>query len=421
MADNSLAPVLSKEGFQLLESLGTLGPYTPALADQLSAGLRKRGVAPELVAAILTQLELREAARGKFGDFAQGMLFTRDGLEQASRLAVAALHAGRFRDAGCHQVADLGCGIGTESLALAGLGLMVRAFELDEATAAAALMNLRAYPEARVTQADILDLDWEQLRAEGVDGAFADPARRDSSGRRLNPESWKPPFSRILAWRGEIPRGNLGVKIAPGINYQALPAHSETQWVSVGGELVEAGIWLGDLIRQPGRSALLMDQNGKIVTALHDETSAPCNAPARLSETIVTEDELGEWIFEPDNAIIRAGLLAQVADKTYTKSVSDKIAYLTRTSTPEAADKELGSWFEVLEVLPLDDKKIRAALKTRPIRSLEIKKRGADISPAQLRKKLLGKPAKDGEDLTVIATRVAKRHRAILCRRHQGI
>lgn len=421
MADNSLAPVLSKEGFQLLESLGTLGPYTPALADQLSAGLRKRGVAPELVAAILTQLELREAARGKFGDFAQGMLFTRDGLEQASRLAVAALHAGRFRDAGCHQVADLGCGIGTESLALAGLGLMVRAFELDEATAAAALMNLRAYPEARVTQADILDLDWEQLRAEGVDGAFADPARRDSSGRRLNPESWKPPFSRILAWRGEIPRGNLGVKIAPGINYQALPAHSETQWVSVGGELVEAGIWLGDLIRQPGRSALLMDQNGKIVTALHDETSAPCNAPARLSETIVTEDELGEWIFEPDNAIIRAGLLAQVADKTYTKSVSDKIAYLTRTSTPKAADQTLGSWFEVLEVLPLDDKKIRAALKTRPIRSLEIKKRGADISPAQLRKKLLGKPAKDGEDLTVIATRVAKRHRAILCRRHQGI
>ncbi|WP_279107358.1 THUMP-like domain-containing protein [Mobiluncus curtisii] len=421
MAENSLVPLLHKEGFQLLESLGTLGPYTSTLADKLSAGLRKRGVAPALVAAILTQLELREAARAKFGDFARGMLFTRDGLEQATRLPVAAVHAGRFRDAGCHQIADLGCGLGTESLALAGLGMLVMAFELDEATAAAALLNLRAYPEARVTQADILELDWGQLRAEGVDGAFADPARRDASGRRLQPESWKPPLSRILTWQDEIPHGNLGIKIAPGINYQVLPAQSETQWISVGGELVEAGIWLGDLIRQRGRSALLMDNNGKIVVTLHDETAAPCNTPARLSETIATEDELGKWIFEPDDAIIRAGLLAQTAEQTYTKTVSEKIAYLTRDSDPKVTDTKLGSWFETLEVIPLDEKKIRAVLKTRPIRSLEIKKRGADVSPAQLRRKVLTKTMKDGEDLTLIVTRLGRRHRAILCRRHTEI
>ena len=34
MAENSLVPLLHKEGFQLLESLGTLGPYTPTLADK---------------------------------------------------------------------------------------------------------------------------------------------------------------------------------------------------------------------------------------------------------------------------------------------------------------------------------------------------------------------------------------------------
>lgn len=108
--------------------------------------------------------------------------------------------------------------------------------------------------------------------------------------------SLETPLSHILACQDEIPHGNLGVKIAPGINYQALPAQSETQWISVGGELVEAGIWLGDLISQQGRSALLMDKSGKIVTVLHDETAAPCNTPAELSETIATEDELGEWI-----------------------------------------------------------------------------------------------------------------------------
>lgn len=78
---------------------------------------------------------------------------------------------------------------------------------------------------------------------------------------------------------------------------------------------------------------------------------------------------------------------------------------------------KLGSWFEVMEVLSLDEKKIRTALKTRPLRSLEIKKRGADVSPAQLRRKLLTTTEKNGEDLTLIATRLGSRHRAILCRR----
>lgn len=417
MVENSLAPVLTKEGFQLLESLGSLGAYTPELGDKLHAGLRKRGISPELVASVLTQLELRETARAKFGDFAKSLLFTRPGLEQATRLPVAAIHAGRFRDAGCQKVADLGCGIGAESLAFAGLGLLVEAFELDEATAAAALMNLRAYPEAHVTQANILELDWADLRAAGVDGAFSDPARRDAKGRQLNPDCWAPPLQTILELRHEIPRENLGIKVAPGIDYRFLPPDCETQWISVGGELVEAGIWLGGLKKQTGRTALLMDRNGKITATLHDETESEANAPARHAATIAGEDELGEWIFEPDDAIIRAGLLAQLASHTDTRTVSPKIAYLSGSRGPDDDTKGLGGWFQVLEVLPLDEKKIRQALRHREVRALEIKKRGADISPAAWRKRLLPKPAKDGEDFTLIATRLGTRHRAILCQR----
>jgi len=95
---------------------------------KMVAGLRKAGHDPMTVAAALTQAKLRKRAIAKFGDFASSMLFTEAGLEQASRLKVAALHAGRFRAAGIKEVADLGCGIGAESMALAALDIRVRAF-----------------------------------------------------------------------------------------------------------------------------------------------------------------------------------------------------------------------------------------------------------------------------------------------------
>ena len=63
----------------------------------LVSKLRSQGHDPATVAAVLTQAKLRKRAVAKFGEFASQMLFTEAGLEQASRLKVAAIHAGRFR------------------------------------------------------------------------------------------------------------------------------------------------------------------------------------------------------------------------------------------------------------------------------------------------------------------------------------
>ena len=76
------------------------------------------------------------------------MIFTPDGLEQATRLEVAAQHAQRFRAAGVRHVLDLGCGIGADAMALAGLDLQVTAVDADELTAAIAGVNLRHWPGA---------------------------------------------------------------------------------------------------------------------------------------------------------------------------------------------------------------------------------------------------------------------------------
>lgn len=418
------ALLLEPRGFALLNSLATL-PYTPDLPAKLRKSLEKKGIEPELIAAVLTQLQLRHEARGKLGEFAAGMLFTRRGLEQATRLAVAGHHAERYRRAGCQVVADLGCGLGVDSLALAGLGIGVRAFEIDETTAAFALMNLRAFAGASVTQADVTELDIAQLVGAGVDGVYADPARRDARGRVAKPEAWSPPLATALGWAAEVPGGRVGVKVAPGIDYRELPGEAEVEWVSVDGEAVEAGIWLGDLRREgPGRGALVLRSGAEGKLAAHRlEAEAPsADAPAAS----VDVQELGRYLFDPDPAVIRAGALSALAGQLGAGIISPKIAYLTADALPSptsssptlpsapASPTPFAQAFEVVEVLPLQEKALRAELKRRGIGKLEIMKRGADLDPATLRKKL----KLSGEaSAALFLTRLAGKHQAILAQR----
>ena len=151
-----ISGLLTEQGWALLESLP---PYREDDALGLGEQLRAAGHDPALVAAALTQSRLRSAARAKFGPFADGMLFTVTGLEQATRFSVAARHAQRFVSAGIDRVADLGCGIGADSMALATFDREVLAVERDEVTAAVATMNLRHWPEASVRCADATTVD----------------------------------------------------------------------------------------------------------------------------------------------------------------------------------------------------------------------------------------------------------------------
>ena len=161
--------------------------------DSLAAAtaLRSR-FPPDVAAAALTQIGLRRSARTKLGERADSMLFTRAGLEQASRAAVAAHHADRFVAAGVHRVVDLGCGIGADALALLDAGLEVVAVDADPETASIARANLG--DRAEVLVGDAVELAPTLLGGPGV-AAFADPARRTSRGRSWRMEDLSPPWS----------------------------------------------------------------------------------------------------------------------------------------------------------------------------------------------------------------------------------
>ena len=386
MDASHLAPLLTPEGWALLAELP---PYDESAALSVGQSLRDQGHAPELVSAALTQQRLRSRAEAKFGPFASQMLFTPDGLEQATRLTVSAHHAARYARAGARRVADLGCGIGGDALALAGLGLPVLAVERDEATAALATVNFMAFPDVEVLCADALELD---LAARGIDAVFADPARRADGRRIADPEQWSPALSRILALRDDVEA--LGIKVAPGIDHAALPADAHVQWVSVGGDVVEAGIWCGPLaVEGPGRSALILPTgDGPHVPGAHPiartlrdpDCHDPSTPPVQLAPLTGVED-LGAYIHEPDGAVIRAGLVAHLAERLEATPVGERIAYLSGDRLPDAALRPFVRSWRVGEALPLNLKSLRARVRERGIGRLEIHKRGVPISPDTVR------------------------------------
>ncbi|MGX5356722.1 THUMP-like domain-containing protein [Kocuria sp. KH4] len=375
-----IAPLLTDEGRRLLERTG---PYDADDALAAATRLRAQGHDAGLVSAVLTQARLRTRARAKFGDFAERMLFTRAGLEQATRLRVAALHARRFADAGLAHVADLGCGIGADALALASLDRRVTAVELDETTAAVALLNLRPFPEATVLHADAASLDLDGLPGGPPDGVWLDPARREtsSSGTRriFDPEAFSPPLSFVeaLAARG-LP---VGVKLGPGIPHEAVPAGCEAQWVSDRGDVVEAVLWFNAVAR-PGvrRAALVLSEHGST------ELTSPEDLDPAHADAVV--GPVGSYLYEPDGAVIRAGLVTDLARRLDARLIHPRIAYL---SSDELVRTPLARAYRVREVLPHTVKVLKRWVREHEVGTLEIKKRGTDVTPEQLRRQLAPK------------------------------
>ncbi|HEY8700649.1 MAG TPA: class I SAM-dependent methyltransferase [Arthrobacter sp.] len=369
---DQIAPLLTSDGWELLASLG---PYREDKAFELNSSLRKAGHSPGLVSAVLTQSRLRTKAELKFGEFARQMLFTQAGLEQATRLNVAARHAERFAQAGVRHVADLGCGLGADSLALASMDITVTAVEMDETTAACATVNLIPFPNATVVHSDAT-----AVPLDGIDGVWLDPARRvtSTSGtkRIWDPEAFSPPLSFVesLAATGRA----VGVKMGPGMPHDSIPAGCEAQWVSVGGDVTEVTLWFNSVSR-PGvrRAALLLGAHGAAeITSAEDFDGGPA-APVGPAEG---------YLYEPDGAVIRAGLVADVALQLGGHLVDEHIAYIC---APELVDTPFARAYKVLEVMPYNVRALKAWVKENGIGVLDIKKRGMAVTPEELRKELL--------------------------------
>ncbi len=356
----------SPEGERWLQEIAT-SPITPHNHLQIAASLRQHLPANQ-ARAVLETAVLRQQAAAKFSR-AEQMFFTRPALEQASSEVVAHYRTTRFVAASYSHIADLGCSVGGDALALAAHA-RVTGVEWDPLRLAMAQENVRVYGHG--ANFHPLQADLQELTPFPVDAVFFDPGRRDERGRRFySVHDYQPPLSLITRWHNGGVK-DTAVKISPGVDYAEIPPTAEAEFISVYGEVKECVLWSGGLHSGRRRRATLLP-GGHTLT----DADMPTIAPAVMSPQA--------YLYEPDGAVIRAHLIEALAHRLEASKIDAEIAYLTAVTaqaTPFAHCYRIEAYF------PFQLKRLRHYLHARNVGQVTIKKRGSPLDPDQLQQQL---------------------------------
>jgi hypothetical protein len=385
----------SAKGQQLLERLAGEN-LADAHTLRLLTVLRKDHTA-EQAGSALEMARLRVKAVSKFDDDAHQMFFTRDALEQASDPLVRAYRARDLippNHEGIYSLIDAGCGIGADSLAFASTGADVLGLDIDPVRVEIARYNAgRLGLKARFEVADIRD------GLPDANEVFFDPARRDDQGKRIyDVERYLPPLSIIQSWEHDM----IQVKLSPGVDLDQLKSYGgAVEFISVDGDLKEAVLTCGRDF--PGY--------GLFATLLVSDQVYQWNNPGEytaLDRNISIAEPRG-WLVEPDPAILRAGLVQDVAEKFSGLMLDETIAYFTTDVKPESP--WVRAW-QILDWMPFNLKKLRAYLRERNVGNVTVKKRGSPLTPEELIPQL---KLKGSESRTLVLTRLRGQPIVIIC------
>lgn len=336
--------------------------------------------------AILTTLRLRHKARGKFGRDADVMLFTDAGLQQASHPLVRAYRSRAFEAA---SVLDLCCGIGSDSLAFAASSRRALGLDIDELRIAIARHNA----EVLKSRAQYAVADVRRGLPAGYDCLFFDPARRDAAGRRIHHvERYIPPLSLVREWGTR----EICVKLSPALDLRQISRYGgQVEFVSVDGQLTEAMLWLHWPSARP--AATLLTGTARHHLWAGREADVEIAAPRT-------------WLFEPDPAVLRAGLVRHLAADLHAAMLDSAIAYLT---LDERRDTVWGRYWKIRDWMPFQLKRLRRYFAQNGVGRVTVKKRGFPQPPEEIIRQLR---LKDGDESRVL---VLTRHRgapiAIIC------
>jgi THUMP domain-like/RNA cap guanine-N2 methyltransferase len=408
--------LLSRQGRELLEILA--GQHVgPGRALQLAESLRGR-YPPDLVAAALTQQALRIAARSKFSS-ADAMLFTRPGLEQASSELAARHSAARYR--GARTVADLCCGIGGNLAALSA-GRRVIAVDRDLVSLVFARHNAAVHEAVEGIAAictDVRDLrlgrasrgaalagSAGRAATADVDAVFIDPARR-AGGRRLPAGFSEPPLEWCLDLARRLPA--VGIKAAPGLPHELVPAGWEIEFLAIGRSLKEALIWSPALATARRRATVLRPAGPAGCPAELPAGPPACHTLISAPGPAVPVARPGGFLLDPSPAVTRAGLVEELARELGAWKIDPMIAFL-------AADAPLRTPFartlRVLESAPWNEKAFARRLRALGIGAADIRRRGlaGDVPQIHRRLGLQGKGS-----ATIVITRMNGKPWGLIC------
>jgi hypothetical protein len=345
---------------------------SPATAAANLVVKLRRVLSPAQTSLILQQTEYRRRARHRF-ELAERMFFTDKGLQQATDDKIAAYKARETANVYGSDAsgADLCCGIGGDLMQFAKHN-KVTGFDLDEATARLARANVALVANNGSTSrcANVL-----QVTLSAYDWWHCDPDRRTEGRRTSQVLLSSPSESEMDQLLRDNPNGSI--KLAPAAQLSdAWASRAELEWIGHNRQCQQQWARYGRLARHPGRAtATTLDADGNVVHTLSGDRT----------EQASFASSIGAYLFEPTDAVIAARLTASLANRAGLEQVQPGIAYLTGDASVPVDGL---TRFKVETLLPFDIKRLKAALRERRIGDLEIKKRGIDIDPAELRRKL---------------------------------
>ena len=379
--------LLTASGQAAIAEAAELGPAEETFLACL-ARLQKRHPAELAKAAIETAL-LRAKARAKFSR-ADRMYFTREALEQSSGEIVSRYRAGRYTNFG--RVADLACGIGGDSIGLAEEH-PVTAVDVDPLRLAMAEANLDAYGVR--PRAEFLERDLTAGPLPEASAYFFDPGRRVDGRRAFSVEQYQPPLSILRRWMDRLPA--FGVKISPGVDLAELATYDcEIEFISEAGELKEAVLWFGPL-KRGSRRATLLPSGAAMEVEAEGARSLPVVEPRAI-------------LYEPDPAVMRAGLVEALGARLGAAKIDEDIAFLT---ADRAVETPFARAFEIEEAHPFQLKRLRERLRALNVGRVTVKKRGSPIRPEDLIRQL---KLSGSEEKILVLTHVRGRPYVLLVR-----
>jgi hypothetical protein len=370
------------------EALAIAEAVEPDEADFLPIFQRLTRRFPTPIArAAVEQAILRRRARTKFSH-ADRMYFTREALEQATSEPLAQYRATRLH--GFQHIFDLGCGIGGDTLALANVAPVI-GIDIDRIRLVLLAANAQALglQEAiSLVQANLYDLG---MRFPPRSCGFFDPARRVHDRRLHSVNAYQPPIRMVHEWTSSLE--GLAVKVSPAVDLEQIAGYDcEVEFVSWRGQLKEAILWFGAL-----RGANI---KATILPGPHSMTGE-AQPPLPLSSPLT-------YLYEPDPAVIRAGLIRNLGRRMNAHQIDPTIAFLT---SDDLIKTVFARAFQIETVVPFSLKRLRTALRSRDVGSVTIKKRGSGVDTDDLIRRLR---LNGSREETVILTRTNGRMVALI-------
>ncbi|MCH2201968.1 MAG: hypothetical protein MK102_08355 [Fuerstiella sp.] len=346
---------------------------------------------PELVRAALTLHEARSRAKGVLPR-AERLWLTVTGLQQCTHPAVATYKAERFPEN--VSVMDLCCGIGSDAAALA-RHRMVTALDCNETMLQRCQWNLDIW------DCPAQDLVLKDARNVSLSGQMihADPDRRLG---RIRPVKRLEQYCPNLDWMQGVTRTAAGgaIKIGSAANFMQKFPGCEIELVSLHGECREATVWFGQLAATEQFRATVLPSG---------ETIAGDPLGARANFAV----QPARYLFDPDPAVVRSGLLDGVCEKLNLERLDDEEEYLTSDECP---DSSFITGFEVIAVLPNSPKRLRQHLRAAPASYYEIKCRHMSIDAASVARQL---PTGGTEPRVIFFLRNCGKTRIVIAKRVQ--